>query len=91
MDTKTKKASKSTEKTRQLQSEGKFALSDLIAKIREAFQEVKGRIDIKFLWEDCGVHRFRVNCWNNIAIQHSEFVRIFEENGKLTVRRDNDK
>jgi len=91
MDTKSKKASKDTKKSGQSRSKGKFDSSDLITEIQKAFQGVKERVDIKFLWEDCGVHRFRVNCWNNISIQYSEFVRVFEENGKLTVKRDNGK
>lgn len=87
MNTKLKEAPKSPKKAEQAQK-GEFIREDLMEAIRKAFKETKGRIDARFLWTTCGVHRFRVNCWSDVEIHHSEFVRVIEENRELTVRRE---
>lgn len=91
MNTKLKEAAKNPENTEQHHRKGKFTSEDVVKAIKEVLEETKERIDVKFLWKDCGVHRFRVNFWDDVSIQRSEFVRVIEENGKLTVRRSNDK
>jgi len=78
-------------KPKQPQHKGLFTLDDLIVAIKRAFVGVTGRIDPRFLWTDCDVHRFRVNCWSNAGIQHSEFVLVIEKGKKLTVRREHGK
>lgn len=87
MDTKLKEAPKCPKRVEQ-SSRGKFIREDLIEAIKKAFKGTNGRIDARFLWMSCGVHRFRVNCWSDREIQYSEFVHVIEENGKLIVRRE---
>lgn len=87
MNTKLKEAPNNPEKAEQ-SPRGKFIREDLIEAIKKAFEGTNGRIDARFLWTSCGVHRFRVNCWNDREIQQSEFVHVIEENRKLTVRRE---
>lgn len=65
-----------------------FSKEDLTEAVKKAFEWTKGRIDARFLWSDCGVHRFRANCWDDVMIQHSEFVYVIEEDNKLTVKRE---
>lgn len=82
------KTQEDCEKTEQSQQKGEFLLEDITKAILRAFQDIRGKIDVKHLWTDNGVHRFRVNCWTSVMIHHSEFVYVTEENGKLTVRRE---
>ncbi len=91
MTAKVEDAPKRPQKAEQAQREGKFTREALIEAVKKAFQGVEGRIDPRYLWSDAGGHRFRVNCWNDVAIQYSEFVRVIEDGRKLTVRRSHDK
>ena len=90
MNVKTTKASASSKKAEQ-QREKEFTTEDLVNAIKKTFKETKGRIDARYLWTADGVHRFRVNCWSEVAIQHSEFIHVIEEDRQLTVRRKSDK
>ncbi len=64
-----------------------FSKEDLTEAVKKAFEGTEGRIDPKYLWTDSGVHRFRVNNWNDTEMESSEFVHVIEENGELVVRR----
>ncbi len=97
MKTKVEKAPKSPEKAEQPRRQGKLSHEDLIKAIKDAFREIKGRIDPRYLWTIDGVHRFRVNCWSEVAtthseeevaITHSEFVHVIETDKKLAIRRN---
>lgn len=90
MGTKVKEAPKTPQKAEQPRQKGKFAPEDLIEAIKKAFKGVPGRIDARFLWTGGGVHRFRVNCWNEVMITHSEFVHVMENEDKLIVRRSDE-
>lgn len=87
----TKNASGRPKKVEQSTHEGRFTKDELIGAVKKAFREIKGRIDPRYLWSDVGGHRFRVNCWASERIEYSEFVRVIEEGGKLTVRRNHGK
>lgn len=87
MSTKIKEAPETLQKAEQSPPKGKFAQEDLIAAVENAFKKVKGRIDPRYLWTVGGVHRFRVNCWSEVAMIHSEFVHVIEEDKKLIVKR----
>lgn len=71
---------------------GPFTPNDLNQAVLDAFQKDEGEVDVRYLWSDNGVHRFRVNCWNDSTILYSEFVYVIEEDeGNLNVRRSDDK
>lgn len=93
MKTKVKEAPKSPKKAEQPQQKREFSQEDLIGAVKSAFRKINGRIDPRYLWTVGGVHRFRVNCWSEVdmvhsEIIHSEFVHVIEEDEKLTVRRN---
>ena len=77
-------------KAEHAQQKGKFTKDELIEAVKKAFKGTTSRIDPRYLWTDGGVHRFRVNCWSDATIQHSEFVHVIEKIGELTVRRNHE-
>lgn len=90
MSTTAEKTPKIVKKTEQPPRKGQFSPDDLKEAVLNAFREVSGRVDAKYLWTDGGMHRFRVNIWVESTIQKSEFVRVIEEGKKLTVRRSSE-
>lgn len=91
MVTEVEKAPRLPKKTEQSQQKAKFVLKDLIEVLKNAFKGVQGKMDVRYLWTDDGVHRFRVNWWMNSMIQQSKFVHMIEENEKFTVRSSDDR
>lgn len=82
-----KTAPKKAVKKRKSPTKSKKTKEDkLLEAIKTQFSGIRGRIDMRFLWEDGGRKRYRLNWYTYEGeLEHSEFVHVIETKDKIKI------
>lgn len=68
---------KQTEKSVKKAPKAKMSpINEINKSIEKKFKDIAGKISIRHLWDFGGVHRFRINWWDELGIRESKFIHV---------------
>lgn len=77
-----------TEKVNKRDEAKEISNSIVVAAVRRAFPDIRGRLFCKFLWFSREIYKYRVNWYtetDEVRIAHSKFLKIREERDGLVI------